>query len=535
MNLELETILPWGDPRTIQTSRGERILRKASPDQAFWELWREHKEEIKAAGISVGKFNGEFEVAWWQETGAPVAAPVAPQPVEVIETEILQHQPLSNGLIAKLLPHQPQPAAQLRTALTNGNAFDASDTGVGKTFTALAVAADLGMTPCVVCPLAVIPSWFRAAKHFGIKLGFVVNYEKLRTGNTPMGEWVGVKKHEEFRFKNLPANALLIFDEVQKCKSDKSQNGEMLRHAVACGHKILALSATAAKDPTEMRNLGAALRLHDGSWSGWQRWCKSNGCFETQYGLMFNGKKKHLEDIHRQIFPQRGVRVRVADVPGFPETFVTAETLDTGAAKRIGAAYDTAEERINLIASDSTMSGSEKAAEGLAAIMKARQEAELGKLELFKELTLDAVEEGLSVAVFLNFRESIKLFQDAVKTKCVIWGGQSAEERQQAVDDFAADKARIVVVSLQAGGAGIGLHDLNGNHPRLGLYSPSWSAIDLRQSLGRLPRAGAKTKSRQRIIYAAKVEVEERICASVATKLSQIDALNDGDLDNFAK
>jgi superfamily II DNA or RNA helicase len=110
-----------------------------------------------------------------------------------------------------------------------------------------------------------------------------------------------------------------------------------------------------------------------------------------------------------------------------------------------------------------------------------------------------------------------------------IHGQQTPEERQAAIDAFQADTARVIVANIKAGGVGVSLHDLNGKHPRMSLISPTWSAIDLRQALGRVHRAGGKTKSLQRIVFAAGT-VEEKVAKMVEEKLSHLDALNDGEL-----
>ena len=88
-------------------------------------------------------------------------------------------------------------------------------------------------------------------------------------------------------------------------------------------------------------------------------------------------------------------------------------------------------------------------------------------------------------------------------------------------------------VQAQAGGAGISLHDLNGKYPRMALISPSYSAIILKQCLGRVHRDGSKTKALQRIVFVANT-VEEEVCEKVKDKLHNLDLINDGvlSLDN---
>ena len=71
------------------------------------------------------------------------------------------------------------------------------------------------------------------------------------------------------------------------------------------------------------------------------------------------------------------------------------------------------------------------------------------------------------------------------------------------------------------------MHDLNGRFPRTALICPGWSPTDLKQALGRVWRAGGKTTSIQRILYAADT-VEERVAERIEERLRTLAILNDG-------
>ena len=116
-----------------------------------------------------------------------------------------------------------------------------------------------------------------------------------------------------------------------------------------------------------------------------------------------------------------------------------------------------------------------------------------------------------------------------METNCVVWGENKGTERDDNIAEFQADKKRIIIVNIKAGGAGLSLHDLNGNYPRIALISPSPSAVDLRQALGRVWRDGGKTKSLQKIVFVANT-VEEEVCEKVKIKLQALDTINDGDV-----
>jgi hypothetical protein len=76
--IDLETLLPWGAPKTVQTKAGKRYLRSAAPDENFWGLWNADKQALKDAGISLGQWpknSGKWVVNWWsQPTAEEVAA-----------------------------------------------------------------------------------------------------------------------------------------------------------------------------------------------------------------------------------------------------------------------------------------------------------------------------------------------------------------------------------------------------------------------------------------------------------------------------
>lgn len=80
----IEALLPWSTPREVPTKRGLRILRKAKPNEAFWNAWRAGKAQLQAHGIGVGKSDysgGDWEVTWWREIPREIQAARA----EVVE------------------------------------------------------------------------------------------------------------------------------------------------------------------------------------------------------------------------------------------------------------------------------------------------------------------------------------------------------------------------------------------------------------------------------------------------------------------
>jgi superfamily II DNA or RNA helicase len=145
------------------------------------------------------------------------------------------------------------------------------------------------------------------------------------------------------------------------------------------------------------------------------------------------------------------------------------------------------------------------------------------------ELTEEAIEEGMSVVIFVNFTETIEALSKRLNTKCIVNGVIKDKDRQQNLDDFKSDRERIILINIAAGGAGISCSDATGKYPRLSLISPNYSAELTRQSTGRIWREDSKTKSIQKIVYIGGTE-EEKVCDAVNKKLENLDTLNDGDL-----
>ena len=437
-----------------------------------------------------------------------------------------------------LYPSQEEAAVKLTEAIRKyGSALDASDTGVGKTFTALGVAKLMNTKPLVIAPKAVLTSWKHAAEGLGVEVLDILNIEKLKAGKT---QWLkshreppspnGRKKKRTFVW-TLPPNTMIIWDEVQNAGGNGTENAKILALTKAYGIRVLCLSATVAESPLKLKAVGYLLGLHH--YRDHYSWCLRNGCYKGLWGgLQFTTAKSKAhrvqQEIHKHIFPERGVRMRIQELDSFPENTVLAEAfnLDRG-TKEVNQIYDEMEDHLK---------NPDDQENPLTIQLYARQQTELLKLPLLRDLACDLLDEGKSVVVFLNFKESLNRFIEEMKGRhpdaeniVSIYGGQSREERDKAIAEFQADRSRIIVSMIQAGGVGISLHDLRGEYPRVSLINPNYNAVQLKQALGRIHRAGAKTKCLQIVVFIADT-IEEVACEAVKRKLDNLSLLNDGDL-----
>ena len=109
-----------------------------------------------------------------------------------------------------------------------------------------------------------------------------------------------------------------------------------------------------------------------------------------------------------------------------------------------------------------------------------------------------------------------------------IYGGQKESERNGMIDAFQQNRTHVIIGMMQACGVALSLHDTRHERPRVSLISPSYSASELLQALGRIRRVGG-THATQRIVLAAG-SVEERVAKAVNGKIDNIGALTDADL-----
>tara|TARA_R100000808_G_scaffold16581_1_gene37345 strand:+ start:7210 stop:8505 length:1296 start_codon:yes stop_codon:yes gene_type:complete len=427
-----------------------------------------------------------------------------------------------------LFPRQKGTWAFFVEKLAEGtNTIDTSSVGTGKTVVAAAIAETLGCPVAVICPKAVIPAWERELEEFGVKPIFVLNYEKIRTGGTPHMS----KRGKMIMAWNLPKNTLVFVDEIHKCKGPYTQNCQLVISLVQQGYRIHGMSATACENPTEMRSIGFMLGLHGLNKTGngkssWYRWMKENGCAQDRWKQWRLLSRAKLSDVKDSIYGVTGKKLTVEDFPdSFRDNRVFVEPVEFGGAKKIIKAYDElgiTPAIVQEYIENGTVTDNEHV---LVNLLRARQLAESFKTPDIAEMAEDLVGQGNSVVMFVNFRETVEALCEKLHKCYRIEGGQSAKERQQVVDAFQNDDIHLLAVNIAAGGTGLSLHDINGKRPRISLISPSFSAKDHLQTLGRIHRNGAKSDAIQKILVAAD-SIEEAVMKSIKRKLKNLEALH---------
>ena len=288
--------------------------------------------------------------------------------------------------------------------------------------------------------------------------------------------------------------------------------------------KVLMLSATISDTPKSFHIFGYMLNLYK-QMKHAKNWI--NGKIREDMNSI--GKKKY-SSINESIYPDKGSRIRIADIKNkFPSNQISADC------------YNISEKDISIVNEEfekithdmTTIKSKNNSGLILGKIIKSRQKIEIIKLDIIVDLINKYLENKYNVVVFVNFNKSIDILTKKFKTTCTIRGGQTTDERERNINNFQTNKSNLIICNIKSGGVGISLHDLHGR-PRVSLISPSFSSMNLIQALGRISRAGSKSSSQQRIIYCANT-VEEVICNRIKEKLQFQSKLNDNDMINIEK
>lgn len=462
----------------------------------------------------------------------------------------------------KLLPYQLGHLDNLINSLKNYHrVLDASDTGTGKTYSSIAAAMELGLKPFIICPKSVITSWKTVLKYFRCPLYGITNYESLQNCkmysyksckiicpfiqrktikeeihiHKPKKRVVVPKKRASSKFdkqfdlepklpansregytyewKNLPNDIVFIVDEAHRCKNGRTNNNVMLYTLAQTSAKIMLLSATVSDKPINFAITGFVLGLYPRV-EKYAQWLQS----------ITNNNIDPTSAIHKVIYPNYASRMRIKDLGKlFPSNQIVASCYDMDCAEEIEREYKNIEWEVDRLKRNEENSGCV-----LAQILYCRMRIEYLKAPTYVEEARKFLEEGNSVAIFVNFTETLRWISSELDTDCVIHGQQTGEERDSCISRFYNDKSQIIVCNISSGGVGINLHDTNGNYPRVSIISPGYNAQFLVQALGRVHRANGKTPVRQRIIFAANT-IEEDICTNIKEKIKNIALINDND------
>jgi hypothetical protein len=285
----------------------------------------------------------------------------------------------------KLLNYQIPHFHQLHESTkVNKCTIDVSDTGTGKTYTAMALCKILGLKPFVICPKSVIYNWQQVADFFNMELFGVSNYEYIKNGKyytknlikCPCPYFDILATEQKYRWA-LPDNVILIFDEVHRCKNKKTHNSKLFAASYLIPNKILLLSATLADKPAFFSTFGYVLGFYE-SPKMFKKWIKQR---------MGSVKEKNpMIVLNNILFPAYGSRMRIKELGNlFPKNQVVAQCYFMKNHEKIDQLY----EEINQIMAN--LKKEENDSCMLVKLLRARQRIELLKVPTFLDLAFDYI------------------------------------------------------------------------------------------------------------------------------------------------
>lgn len=400
-----------------------------------------------------------------------------------------------------------------------------SDTGTGKTLMLLELARRQGLRPFVVVPKAGVSQFTATAQFQEVPLVGCSNIEKLKTGKLPQLRRMDSGKHKYLW--QLPRGSMVCIDEAHRFGGIDSDNADLMAMLKAYPElSVHLMSATLADSPLKLRAPGFLMGLHPYEEQQFYRWCQTLGCSVNPWTQRWAFDKtalraQYLQQLHEQIAPF-SVRLRKEEIEGFPECETYAQLVDLTAreAEEIQQLYAELRDVVR------TCDGATKEVE----LLRRRQRAEFLKAGVIADLVEDLYEEEKSVVVFTCFRETLFAIERRLMEAdiaCVkIIGGQSTEQRDAAKLAFQQNLVPVCLAMIQAGGIAIDLHDKEGKQ-RESLICPDWNAVNTVQALGRIHRAGGKSKAIQRFLLAAQT-IEEDVYQAVMRKTGNMKHINDG-------
>ncbi|MGB0370815.1 MAG: SNF2-related protein [Opitutales bacterium] len=451
------------------------------------------------------------------------------------EINRLKPPPLSDSLDNTLRSYQRIGVAWLFHLYTNelGGVL-ADEMGLGKTLQALSLMqcvhanADEPGPSIVICPASVVENWIREARRFVPELKSLAHhgsqrikdpnelkaYDLIVTSYGTMSRDVEILGAVDFK--------LIIGDEAQHIKNKKTQNARSLRGLIGRG-KFLLTGTPIENSLDDLRALfdflmpGYLADRPTGLDPDSRNWYDQRHREQAAPYILRRSKKMvapELPDKIEQVFychmegAQAGLYEKI--LKDTQETIYSLEENGAnGGAVRMAAFNQLL--RLRQVCADPRILDP-----GMAA-------GASSKLQAFREILEEALQDGHRILVFSQFVSVLKLLRTELEDKghqyCYLDG--STRNRQSLVDRFNENEdIPVFLISLKAGGTGLNLTGAD----TVIHYDPWWNPAIEQQATDRAHRIGQK-----RIVTSIKLiaadTVEENVVELQRTKAKMLEEL----------
>ena len=439
----------------------------------------------------------------------------------------LEPAPLPTDFAATLRPYQQIGAAWLWHLHRHDlGGILADEMGLGKTAQALALLAAIVHATAakdrrpslVVCPASLVENWRREAARFAPGLRVFIHH-----GTNRLASAEAAAAHDLFitsygtlgRDADLFAEldlATLVADEAQHAKNRRSLNARALRglHAQS---RILLTGTPVENSLEDLRTLFEIVL------PGYV-----DGKLPASLGSGVKSADRDWQDdrLRKQTAPyilRRTKSIVATELPPKIEQVIFC----TPTSEQLALYQDyqrRSEEQLNALAADGASENSQRLAT-LTQLLRLRQiccdprlveqmaeASSSAKLETFRELLAEAIDDGHRLLVFSQFTSLLSLLRDELEKQginfCYLDGSTPQKQRQLEVDRYNnSPDIPVFLISLKAGGTGLNLTGAD----TVVHFDPWWNPAAEAQATDRAHRIGqTKVVTSYKLICAGTVE-----------------------------
>ena len=365
------------------------------------------------------------------------------------------------GLNNVLRPFQKEAVSFVETK--NGRALIADEMGLGKSLESLAylqLYKDKLFPTIIVCPASVKLNWKAEIKKW-TDLG---KYTEILQGSTPYApskdkqifiiNYDILKNWHKFLISKMKPN-LIIGDEIHLCKNKNAKRSQALAYIAKYTRHFIGLTGTPILNkPVEIYNPIKMIKptLFPNFWNFATRYCNpiNNG-----FGWDFGGATNTAE-LNQILSKEMLLRRKKEDVAKeLPERSFVAMPIEITNRDE----YEKAEEDLisYLKTIDKEKAKRAERAEVLTKVNVLKQLALKGKMNT----SINWIEEFIEnekLVVFTNLRETSDILKNKFGDNCVkLVGGMTDNQKNDAINKFWNDSARLFVGNMKAAGVGINL------------------------------------------------------------------------------
>lgn len=424
----------------------------------------------------------------------------------------------------KLLPFQQENVETAKRIALSGGLLLADEMGLGKTIQGLAITLGQNRFPLlIVCPATLKLNWEREIKRWFPQMSVSV-----LSGTKPrislLANQVLIANYDilEYWLPLFPTFSAVIFDESHYVKNGSAAR---TKACIRLSDKLpptalrICLSGTPiTNNPTELvTQLRILKRIDDFG---------GVAAFRKRYS-----NNDYLNELNEKLLASCMIRRTKAEVlkelPDKRWATILLPSEPTAMKEYRKAENDFVNYLLSLCDDD------EELLERLPKLLSAEQLVKINHLKVLaaQAKMLAAVEwiesfptDEKKVVLFAHHRSIVKGLAQRFAGGCMVIGGQTSEQKQEAIEKFQNDpKQRVIVCSLKAAGVGITLTAASD----VVFLEQGWTAADMDQAADRCHRIGQQSSVTAWNLICADT-IEERIERLIQMKREIASAAIDG-------